>query len=123
MKIRTVIAYKDYFENFILTQPQKVQDKVFKIIEAVEFLERIPSNYLKFIVGTNGLYEVRVKLGSNIWRILCFFDEDKLVVLLNGFQKKTEKTPRNEIDRAIKLMEEYFNEKIEKYGSKKLGQD
>jgi len=123
MKIRTVIAYKDYFENFILTQPQKVQDKVFKIIEAVEFLERIPSNYLKFIVGTNGLYEVRVRLGSNIWRILCFFDEDKLVVLLNGFQKKTEKTPRNEIDRAIKLMEEYFNDKIEKYGSKKLGQD
>jgi len=123
MKIRNVIAYKNYFEDFILSQPQKVQDKIFKIIEAIEYLERIPSNYLKFIVGTNGLYEVRIQLASNIWRILCFFDGENLVVLLNGFQKKTQKTPKNEIDRAIRLMEEYKNEKSKQHGSKKLGTD
>jgi len=123
MKIRNVIAYKRYFEDFILSQPQKVQDKIFKIIEAIEFLERIPSNYLKFIVGTNGLYEARIQLASNIWRIFCFFDGENLVVLLNGFQKKTQKTPKNEIDKAVKLMEEYKQEKIKEHGSKKLGTD
>lgn len=112
MKIRQVIAYKNYFEDFILSQPQKVQDKIYKIVEAIEVLGRVPSNYLKFIVGTNGLYEVRIQLASNAWRIFCFFDGENLVVLLNGFHKKTKKTPKNEITKAIKLMEEYYNEKI-----------
>jgi phage-related protein len=121
VKIRKVIAYKHYFEDFILTQPQKVQDKIYKIVETIEFLERIPSNYLKFINGTNGLYEVRVQLASNIWRIFCFFDGEKLVVLLNGFQKKTQKTPKSEIEKAVKLMGEYYNEKKKEDGNKKLG--
>lgn len=111
MKVREVIAYKDYFESFLKSQPQKVQDKIFKIIEAIETLERVPSNYLKFLVGTNGLYEARIQLGSNIWRVFCFFDNDKLVILLNGFQKKTQKTPKNEIEKALKLMTEYHNHK------------
>ena len=97
MKVREVIAFKDYFEKFLAEQPKKVQDKIFKIIEAIETLERVPSNYLKFLVGTNGLYEARIQLGSNIWRLFCFFDNDRLVILLNGFQKKTQKTPKNEI--------------------------
>jgi len=59
MKVREVIAFKDYFEKFLLEQPNKVQDKIFKIIEAIETLERVPSNYLKFLVGTDGLYEAR----------------------------------------------------------------
>ena len=91
MKIRNVIAYKSYFQNFLIRQPQKVQDKIFKIIEAIETLERIPSNYLKAIKGTKGLYEARIKLGSNIWRVFCFFDEGKLVILLNGLQKRRKK--------------------------------
>ena len=67
MKIREVIAYKNYFEDFLLGQPRKVQDKIFKIIEAIETLERVPSNYLKAMEGTNGLYEARIQLASNIW--------------------------------------------------------
>ncbi len=89
----------------------KVQDKIFKIVEAIETLERVPSNYLKFLVGTDGLYEARIQLGSNIWRLFCFFDNDKLVILLNGFQKKTQKTPKNEIEKALKLMKEYHDHK------------
>lgn len=89
MRIREVIAFKDYFENFLSRQPKKVQEKIFKIIEAIEILESVPSNYLKQIVGTDGLYEARIQLGSNIWRFFCFFDNEKLVVLMNGFQKKT----------------------------------
>ena len=107
-KIREIIAYKNYFEDFLKSQPVKVQNKIFKIIEAIETLERIPTTYLKLISGTNGLYEARIQLGSDIWRVFCFFDKGRLVILLNGFQKKTEKTPKNEIDKAISLMNEYY---------------
>ena len=114
MKVREVIAYENHFEDFLLEQPIKVQDKIFKIIEAIETLERVPSNYLKSLEGTNGLYEARIQLGSNIWRVFCFFDNGKLVILLNGFQKKTQKTPKNEMDKALKLMNKYYSEKKSK---------
>ena len=117
MNVREVIAYKNYFEDFLLKQPKKVQDKIYKIIEAIETLERVPSNYLKHIVGTNGLYEARIKLGSYIWRVFCFFDNNKLVILLNGFQKKTQKTPKNEIVLALSLMAKYYQEKSEENGN------
>ena len=107
-KIREVIAYKNYFVDFLTKQPIKVQNKIFKIIEAIETLERIPTTYLKLISGTNGLYEARIQLGTDIWRVFCFFDKGKLVILLNGFQKKTQKTPKKEIERAINLMNEYY---------------
>lgn len=77
----------------------------------IESYERIPTQYLKFISGTTGLFEARIKLGSNIWRVFCFFDGGKLVILLNGYQKKTQKTPKKEIDKATRLMYEYFTEK------------
>ena len=107
-KIREIIAYKNYFEDFLNEQPVKVQNKIFKILEAIETLERIPTNYLKLIFGTSGLYEARIQLGSDIWRVFCFFDKGKLVILLNGFQKKTQKTPKHEIEKAIILMKEYY---------------
>ncbi len=114
MKVREVIAYENHFEEFLFEQPQKVQDKIFKIIEAIETLERVPANYLKSMEGTNGLYEARIQLGSNIWRVFCFFDNGKLIILLNGFQKKTQKTPRNEMEKALKLMTKYYTEKKSK---------
>lgn len=80
----------------------------------VKTLDRVPSKILKFIEGTDGLYEIRIEVGNNIFRIFCCFDEGALVVLFNGFQKKTKKTPAKEKDKAIRLMQEYFNEK--KYG-------
>ncbi|MPM40341.1 hypothetical protein SDC9_86981 [bioreactor metagenome] len=106
-KIREIIAYKNYFEDFLTEQPIKVQDKIFKILEAIETLERIPTSYLKLITGTKGLYEARIQLGSDIWRVFCFFDRGKLVILLNGYQKKTQKTPSREIEKAKQLMKEY----------------
>ena len=112
MKIREVIAYENHFEDFLKEQPIKVQDKIFKIIEAIETLERVPANYLKSMEGTDGLYEARIQLGSNIWRVFCFFDNGKLVILLNGFQKKTQKTPKGEIERASKLKIKYYTEKL-----------
>ena len=110
-KVREVIAYKNYFEDFLKKQPIKVQNKIFKIIEAIETLERVPENYLKAVTSTKGLYEARISLASNIWRVFCFFDRGKLVILLNGFIKKTQKTPIREIQKALKLMNEYYKEK------------
>jgi hypothetical protein len=111
MKIREVIAYENHFEDFLLEQPIKVQDKIFKIIEAIETLERVPSNYLKSIEDTDGLFEARIQLGTSIWRVFCFFDKGKLVILLNGFLKKTQKTPKKELEKALKLMTKYYKEK------------
>ena len=110
-KVREVIAYKNYFEEFLIAQPTKVQDKIFKIIEIIETYERVPSTYLKSISGTKGLYEARIKLGSNTWRVFCFFDKGQLVILLSGFAKKTQKTPKKEISKALVLMKSYFEEK------------
>lgn len=110
-KIREIVAYKHYFEEFLTEQPRKVQDKIYKVLEAIETLERIPSNYLKHLEGTKGLYEARIQLGDNIWRVFCFFDKGKLVILLNGFQKKTQKTPKKEIEMALQLMKEYYEGK------------
>ena len=113
MKYREVITYKDYFEDFFKEQPRKVQDKIIRVLDILETIERVPVTYLKYIEGTNGLFEVRVQLGSNIFRIFCCFDGNRLVVLFSGFQKKTQKTPPKEIDRAVKIMNEYFNDKNE----------
>ncbi len=79
-KICEVIAYKSYFVDFLTKQPIRVQNKIFKIIEAIETLERIPTTYLKLISGTNGLYEARIQLGTDIWRVFGFFDKGKLVM-------------------------------------------
>lgn len=83
-----------------------------KVMEIIETVERIPERYFKHI--QNGLFEIRVQLGSDNFRIFCFFDAGKLIILLTGFQKKTEKTPPREIKRAMKLMKEYYKEKEDK---------
>lgn len=114
MNFRKVIAYENYFEDFLVEQPENIQNKIFKILEAIELLEHIPSSYLKHLTGTDGLYEARIQLGTNIWRIFCFFDEECIVILLNAFQKKTQKTPKNEIAKALYLKQKYYTEKRKK---------
>jgi phage-related protein len=109
--IREVIFYKHYFEEFFGKQPKKVQDKIVYVLRIIREIERIPENHLKHLTGTDGLYEARIKLGSDIYRVICFFDKGNLVVLLNGFQKKTQKTPKNEIKLATRLKEEYYESK------------
>ncbi len=77
----------------------------------VEDLQRVPETYLKHLENTYGLYEIRVQLGSDIFRIFCFFDQGQLVVIANGFQKKTQKTPKKEIEIALKIKAAYESEK------------
>ncbi len=110
-KYRTVITYKNYFEDFLIKQVQKVKDKILWTLFLIEEQQQVPETYLKHLEGTNGLYEIRVQFGSDIFRIFCFFDEGKLVILTNGFQKKTQKTPKLEITKALKIMKEYYEDK------------
>jgi len=110
-KYRKITFYKDYFQDFFDRQSKKVKAKIVWTFDLVEDLQRVPETYLKHIENTDGLYEIRVQLGSDIFRIFCFFDQGQLVVLANGFQKKTQKTPRNEIDLALKIKAEYENDK------------
>lgn len=88
-----------------------MQDKIIKVLDILETVERVPVTYLKYVEGTNGLFEIRVQLGRDIFRIFCCFDGNRLVVLFSGFQKKSQKTPPKEIDRAVRIMNDYFNDK------------
>jgi len=106
-KQRTIVFYKNYFEEFFEKQNDKVKNKIIWTLQIIQELDRIPDTYLKYIENTAGLYEVRIQQSSNIFRIFCFFDEGQLVIMVNGFQKKTQKTPKNEIEKAIKIKKEY----------------
>jgi phage-related protein len=110
-KHREIVFYKDFFLEFFRKQNQKVKDKILWTFRLIETQELIPSDYFKHLEGTDGLFEIRIKLGSDIYRIFCFFDEGKLVVLANGFQKKTQKSPRTELKKALKIKDEYEQQK------------
>ena len=107
---RQVIAYKTYFLDFYGGLNDNVQRKIEWTLNLIRVTPQIPEKYFKHLEGTKGLYEIRVDVSSNIYRIFAFFDKGNLVVLGNGFQKKSQKTPKQEIERALKIMEEYQNE-------------
>ncbi|HZV69578.1 MAG TPA: type II toxin-antitoxin system RelE/ParE family toxin [Saprospiraceae bacterium] len=114
LKVRTVFVYKTYFSDFYARQRLKVRDKILWTFRLIEYVQHVPEDYLKHLEGTNGLYEMRIKHGSDIFRIFCFFDEGQLVVLANGYQKKTQRTPRLEIEKALRIKKEYEQEKQSK---------
>ncbi len=109
--VREVVFYETHFIDFYELQEEKVQLKIDYILDLISNVDRVPKKFLKHLEDTEGLYEIRVKFSSNIFRFFCFFDEGKLIVVINGFQKKTQKTPKNEIDKAEKLKQKYFKEK------------
>jgi phage-related protein len=110
-KLRDILFFESYFEDFFVQQKPKVKEKIIWTLELLKELPVIPDQYLKHIHGTDGLCEIRIQNGGDIFRIFCFFDEGQLVVLINAFQKKTQKLPRREIKRAIQLKKEYENNK------------
>jgi len=109
--LRDTFVYKNYFWDFYNSQSIKVQDKVDFVIGLVRTLRIVPEKFLKHLDGTDGLYEMRIKVGSNIFRVFCFFDEGNLVILPGGFQKKSEKTPPKEITNAENQKKKYYYEK------------
>ena len=111
MTKREIRFFKHYFNEFYVAQSDKVRRKIAQTLVWLQTLDRLPSSILKSIEGKKGLFEIRVEFGGDIFRIFCCFDEGSLVILFNGFQKKTQKTPSNEIEKADKLMKEYFDNK------------
>ena len=91
--------------------PHDTLRKVYQIFIYIMTLEQVPEKFLKTITGVQGLFEIRIEESGNIYRIFCCMDEENLVVLFNGFQKKSQKTPPTEIERAKRIMNEYFSTK------------
>lgn len=114
--IRQVVVYADYFKEFKKTLSRDALRKIYQILIYIMTLEQIPGKYLKAITGVRGLFEIRIEEGGNIYRIFCCMDEGNLVILFNGFQKKTQRTPLGEIERAKRIMNEYFSSKKMKGG-------
>jgi len=110
---RQIIFHGNYFTDFYLEQTEKVQEKIEFVFKVIRTVQNVPKKFLEHLTGTDGLYEIRVEFESNIYRIFCCFDKGKLVVLFNGFHKKTQKTPKKEIDLALRLKDEYFNSKMQ----------
>lgn len=111
VQTRQLIFYRHYFHEFFNQQTEKVKEKIDYVLFVVTHAERVPKKFLQHMESYKGLYEIRVEFGNNIFRIFCCFDEGKVVVLFNGFQKKTQKTPKQEIELAVKIMNEYFDNK------------
>ena len=99
------------FKNFYIEQNENVREKINYVFKVISSVQNIPSKFFKHIENTSGLYEIRIEFESNIYRIFCCFDKGNLVALFNAFQKKTQKTPKNEIELALKLKFDYFESK------------
>jgi phage-related protein len=109
--VREIIFFETHFIEFYQNQNAKIKGKIQYVFELIKQVDRVPEKFLKYLTGSNGFYEIRIDYQSNIYRVFCCFDEGKLVVHFNGFQKKTQKTPKKEFDKAKKLMKSYFEHK------------
>ena len=110
-KFRTIVFYKSYFSDFYKIHTKKVKDKVVWVMRLIESIDRLPEEYFKHLSGTKGLYEIRIQQGKNKFRIFCCLESDNRILVFNGFQKKSQKTPESEKLKAIKIVHEYEEEK------------
>jgi phage-related protein len=108
---RIIQVYEHHFWDFYNAQPEKVQKRIDWTIGLIRILKIVPKKYFQHMTGYEGLWEIRTQLGNNIYRVFCCFDEGNLVILLSGFQKKSQKTPKKEIEKAMRLKKEYFDGK------------
>lgn len=108
--IREIFYYEDHYLKFFESLKPEVKKKFNWTLQLIATIDRVPEKYFKHMAGSTGLYEVRVEYGSNIYRVFSFFDKGNLIILVNGFQKKKQKTPKNELELAEKLKKKYFDE-------------
>ena len=112
--IRNIFYYKNYYLDFFQGLKPEARKKFNWTLLLIATIERVPEKYFKHITGTSGIYEIRVEAAGDIYRVFSFFDEGHLIILINGFQKKSQKTPKKEIEIAERLKKEYFDEKERK---------
>ncbi len=111
--IREIFYYKNYYRDFFNSLNRDTKKKFNWTLQLISTIERVPEKYLKHITNSSGIYEIRVEVKSDAYRVFCFFDKGYLVILINGFIKKSEKTDIGEIKLAEKLKKQYFDEKDE----------
>ncbi len=107
--IRKIIAYGRYYSDFMASLSEKERLKIQRALLLFSNNERIPAHYIKYL--RDDIYEFRVTYGNNEFRLFFCYDGDKLVILFNGLRKKTQKTPKADIDKAVKLKVQYYAEK------------
>ena len=111
IKFYTTQSGKSPVVEFLDSLNSKQAKKVTWVLNLIESTPRVPKDYFKKLTGTSGIWEVRIQSGSNIFRLLGFLDNGKFVVLTNGFIKKSQKTPRNEIEIAEQRKTDYLHRK------------
>lgn len=110
-KVRQIKLFKNYYKEFYVAQTQTVRDKINFVLRMVESQRIIPKKFFRILEGSDGIYEIRVEIESNIYRVFCCMDEGAMVVLFHGIQKKSQKTPPREIKRAEAIKKEYIKSK------------
>ena len=106
---RKILYYKDYFPNFFFSLNEGARKRIAYVLDVLKMQQRPNKNFVKHI--REGVFELRAQYEGNIYRAFFIFDEGNIVMLFNGFQKKTQKTPNDEIEKAIRLKNEYYAEK------------
>lgn len=117
MPIRTINFYRSEsgvcpLENFLNTLSAKQAQKITWVLQLVEDMDVVPAQYFKKLVGSDDFWEVRVQVGNNIIRLLGFLENDKVVILNHAFQKKTQKTPKREIQIAEARKRDYLKRRV-----------
>ena len=112
--VRNVFYYKRYYLDFFESLKPEVKAKFNWTLGLIATLDRVPIKFFKHMEGSDGIYEIRVEVSNDIFRVFSFFDKGQLIVLMNGFEKKSQKTPKREIELAEKLKKQYFYEKENK---------
>jgi phage-related protein len=111
---RKILFFGNYFLDFYSKQDLKAKEKIDFVLDLIRNVERVPIKFLKYLEGTDGLFEVRIQTHKSSLRIFSFFDEGNLIILINGFIKKTNKTPKKELELAERLKDEYSQDKFER---------
>lgn len=106
---RRILVYKDYFLTFYRSLDAGAQKKIDYVLDVLKMQDRVSEKFVKFI--RDGLYEIRASHKGNIYRAFFIFDDGNIVMLFNGFQKKSQKTPSKEIEKALELKKEYYASK------------
>ena len=103
---RRILVYKDYFLTFYRALEAGAQKKIDYVLDVLKMQDRVSEKFVKYI--KEGIYEIRASYNGNIYRAFFIFDEGNIVMLFNDFQKKSQKTPSMEIDKALELKKEYY---------------
>lgn len=113
--VRHLVVFEDHFKLFRTTLDREALKKLYQVLTLIMVVKNVPAKFLKAVKGRKGLYEIRCEYGDNIYRVFCCFDEGNIMILFNGFHKKTVKTPIEQIEKAEYLMKKYFELKNGNY--------